>query len=79
MMATRRLISVDDLLDQLSSRELQERLDALLAEASGGCNACLFADPFSDRLCTVPDISPEDFDLGVSGIDCSRFQSRVQL
>ena len=43
------------------------------APSIGGCNGCSFADPFSDRLCTLPDISAEDFDLGVSGINCSRF------
>ena len=52
---------------------LSVRLRAVQAQPTGGCNACRFADPLSDRLCTIPDISAEDFDLGVSGINCSRF------
>ena len=53
---------------------LDMRLRTLSAQPAEGCNACRFADPFSDRLCTVPDISAEDFDLGVSGANCSRFE-----
>jgi hypothetical protein len=57
----------------LVESDLRVRLHAVQAQPTGGCNACRFADPLSDRLCTIPDISAEDFDLGVSGINCSRF------
>ena len=57
----------------LVESDLSPRLRAVQAQPTGGCNACQFADPLSDRLCTIPDISAEDFDLGVSGINCSRF------
>ena len=57
----------------LVESDLSARLRAVQAQPTGGCNACRFADPLSDRLCTIPDISAEDFDLGVSGINCSRF------
>lgn len=57
----------------LVESDLSTRLRAVQAQPTGGCNACRFADPLSDRLCTIPDISAEDFDLGVSGINCSRF------
>ena len=53
---------------------LDARLRTLSVQPVGGCNACRFADPFSDRLCTVPDISAKDFGLGVSGTNCSRFE-----
>jgi hypothetical protein len=68
------LIPVEDLLHRLSADELEARVAALRAHPTGGCNACRFADPSSDRLCTILDISAEDFDLGVAGFDCSRFQ-----
>ena len=57
----------------LVESDLRVRLHAVQAQPTGGCNTCRFADPLSDRLCTIPDISAEDFDLGVSGINCSRF------
>ena len=57
----------------LVESDLRVRLRTVQAQPTGGCNACRFADPLSDRLCTIPDISAEDFDLGVSGINCSRF------
>jgi len=78
-MATNKpLISVEELLNRRTPEEWKARARAYLAVAGprGGCDVCRFADPFSDRLCTIPDISPEDFDLGVSGINCSRFQPR---
>jgi len=72
---TKPVIAVDDLVQRwLTDGDLSVRLDVLRARPVGGCNACRFADPFSDRLCTIPDISAEDFDLGVSGINCSRFE-----
>lgn len=46
-------------------------------ETTGGCNACAYADPLSDRLCTLADISAADFDLGVSGLNCTRFVPAV--
>ena len=57
----------------LVESDLSARLRAVQAQPTAGCKACQFADPLSDRLCTIPDISAEDFDLGVSGINCSRF------
>jgi hypothetical protein len=57
----------------LVESDLSACLRAVQAQPTGGCNACRFADPLNDRLCTLPDISAEDFDLGVSGINCSRF------
>lgn len=76
MATARPIVRVEDLLMQLTERELADRVRRLRAGSTGGCDACRFADPLDDRLCTVPDISPEDFDLGVSGIDCARFQPR---
>jgi hypothetical protein len=71
----RPVIDVDDLVHQwLAGGHLDDRLRTLRAQPTGGCNACHFADPLSDRLCTIRDISAEDFDLGVSGINCSRFE-----
>ena len=68
-------LAVPDLVDRwLAQGDFTARLHTLQAQPKGGCNACRFADPLSDRLCTIPDISAEDFDLGVSGINCSRFQ-----
>jgi hypothetical protein len=75
-MATRRLITTNDLLNGLTQEDLEAWVRERHQEPVGGCDACLFEDPFSDRLCTIPDISAEDFDLGVSGINCSRFQPR---
>ena len=57
----------------LVESDLSARLRAVQVQPTGGCNACQFADPLSDRLCTIPDISAKNFDLGVSGINCSRF------
>jgi hypothetical protein len=76
MATTKSLIAIEEVLDRLSPDQWRARAQAWLAQPTGGCNACRFADPLSDRLCTVPDISAEDFDLGVSGINCSRFQPR---
>jgi hypothetical protein len=76
MATIRGLISASELLAQWSPDELAAHVNDLSSAPSGGCDACRFADPLSDRLCTVPDISAEDFDLGVSGINCSRFQPR---
>ena len=70
MAATRLLISVEEIFDRFSPDELAARIRALRSQPIGGCDACRFADTFSDRLCTIPDISAEDFDLGVSGMDC---------
>src|SRR5437867_4198972 len=78
MVATESLIPAEGLLSHLSDEELRDRVRQLLAVPRGGCDACRFEDPFSERLCTVPDISPEDFDLGVHGINCSRFQPREE-
>jgi hypothetical protein len=78
MATDKQLIPVEDLLKGRTDEELRAWARAYLAAAEpiGGCDACRFEDPFSDRLCTIPDISLEDFDLGVSGINCSRFQPR---
>jgi hypothetical protein len=70
----RSVLTVPDPVERwLVESDLRARLRAVQAQPTGGCNACRFADPLSDRLCTIPDISAEDFDLGVSGINCSRF------
>lgn len=80
MDTTKPVRAVDDLVQRWrADGNLSARLRALRAQPLGGCNACRFADPFSDRLCTIPDISTEDFDLGVSGINCSRFQPHEEL
>ena len=76
MAATEPLISVEDLVNRWTPEEWKKRIQAYLAQPRGGCDACRFEDPFSDRLCTIPDISAEDFDLGVSGLNCSRFEPR---
>ncbi|MBI1926654.1 hypothetical protein HYR99_20735 [Candidatus Poribacteria bacterium] len=78
MAANNQLIPVEDLLKGRTDEELRAWVRAYLAAAEpiGGCDACRFEDPFSEELCTIPDISPEDFNLGVSGINCSRFQPR---
>ena len=78
MVTNKQLIPVEDLLKGRTDEELRARVKAYLADAEprGGCDACRFEDPFSDRLCTIPDISAEDFNLGVSGINCSCFQPR---
>jgi hypothetical protein len=71
---TQSVLTVPDPVERwLVESDLSTRLRAVQAQPTGGCNACRFADPLSDRLCTIPDISAEDFDLGVSGINCSRF------
>jgi hypothetical protein len=76
-MATNKpLISVEELLKSRTPEEWRARARAYFAEPVGGCDACQFEEPFSDRLCTLPDISKDDFALGVSGINCSRFQPR---
>jgi hypothetical protein len=76
MATPRRLISGEELVNRRTPEEWKARIQAYLAEPRGGCDACRFADPFSDHLCTLLDIRAEDFDLGVSGINCSRFQPR---
>ena len=74
MDTTRSVLTVPDPVERwLVESDLSARLRAVQAQPTGGCNACRFADPLSDRLCTILDISTEDFDLGVSGINCSRF------
>lgn len=74
MDTTQSVLRVPELVERwLVESDLSTRLRAVQAQPTGGCNACRFADPLSDRLCTIPDISAEDFDLGVSGINCSRF------
>ena len=74
MDTTRSVLTVPDPVERwLMASDLSARLRAVQAQPTGGCNACRFADPLSDRLCTILDISPEDVDLGVSGINCSRF------
>ena len=74
MDTTRSVLTVPDPVERwLVESDLRARLRAVQAQPTGGCNACRFADPLHDRLCTIPDISAEDFDLGVSGINCSRF------
>ena len=74
MDTTRSVLTVPDPVERwLVASDLSARLRAVQAQPTGGCNACRFADPLSDRLCTILDISTEDFDLGVSGINCSRF------
>ncbi len=74
MDTTRSVLTVPDPVERwLVTSDLSARLRAVQAQPTGGCNACRFADPLSDRLCTILDISTEDFDLGVSGINCSRF------
>jgi len=68
------VLIVPDLVERwFVAGELATRMRAIQAQPTGGCNACRLADPLSDRLCTLPDISTEDFDLGVSGLPCSRF------
>jgi hypothetical protein len=70
----RPVMTITDLVQQWRTDGRFDRdLCSLHAPSKGGCNVCRFADPFSDRLCTLPDISAEDFDLGVSGHNCSRF------
>ena len=81
MATNRELIPVEDLLKGRTDDELRKWARNYLAEAEpiGGCDACRFENvfgDFSEPLCTIPDISPEDFDLWVSGINCSRFQPR---
>ena len=78
MATNKELISVEELLNRRTPEEWRAWAREYLAaaEPQGGCDACRFEDPFSDRLCTIPDISAEDLDLGVSGINCSRFQLR---
>ena len=78
MATNKQLISVEEVLSRRTPEEWRASARAYLAAAEprGGCDACRFEEPFSDRLCTIPDISPEDFNLGVSGINCSRFQPR---
>lgn len=74
MDTARSVLTVPDPIELwLVESDLSARLRAVQAQPTGGCNVCRFADPLSDRLCTLPDISAEDFDLGVSGINCSRF------
>jgi hypothetical protein len=77
-MATKPLISIEELVNRYTAEEWRERIRAHLAVPRGGCDACRFEDPFSERLCTIPDISAEDFDLGVHGINCSRFHPREE-
>jgi hypothetical protein len=72
------LIDAEQLLRTKTPDEWRAWARAYLSQPRGGCDACRFEDPFSERLCTVPDISPEDFDLGVHGINCSRFQPRAE-
>ncbi len=78
MATNKQLISVEELLNRQTPEELKARTRAYLADAEPreGCDACRFEYPFSDRLCTIPDISAEDFALGVSGINRSCFQPR---
>jgi hypothetical protein len=64
MATTKPLISVEQLVDRVLSDDFKQRLEALRAVPTGGCNVCRFADPLSDELCTIEDISAEDFDMG---------------
>ena len=75
MEPTRTVMAVDDVVCRwVADCGLAACLRTLDVQRLGGCNACRFADPLSDRLCTILDISAKDFDLGVSGLNCSRFE-----
>ena len=74
MEAPKFVLAIPGLVDRwMVEGVLAKRVRTVQAQPTGGCNACRFAEPLSDRLCTLPDISVEDFDLGVSGLPCSRF------
>ena len=81
MATNKELIPVENLLKNRTTEELRAWVRDYLAngEERGGCDVCQFENVlggFSEPLCTLPDISKEDFNLGVSGINCSRFQPR---
>ena len=74
MDTTKSVLTVPDPVERwLAESDLSARLRAVQAQPTGGCNAGRCADPLSDRLCTLPDMSAEDVDLGVSDINGSRF------
>jgi hypothetical protein len=84
-MATRKpLIPPEELPRGRTPAEWQAWTRAYLASAGerGGCDVCRFENIFGDLsepLCTLPDISKEDFALGVAGVNCSRFQPRKRV
>ena len=44
-----------------------------------GQDACRFSDAFSWDICTLPDISVKDFQIGIMGENCSRFEPNEHL
>lgn len=68
----------NNLLSAVSDVELRAWVSDAVARhgALGGCDACRHADQLSDRICTLPDISREDLDCGISGVNCSRWDAR---
>ena len=79
MATNKELISVEDLLSRRTPEEWRASARAYLASVGerAGCDVCRFENIFVDEpLCSLPDISKEDFNLGVSGVNCSRFQPR---
>ena len=81
MATNKQLISVEELSSQRTPEEWRAWTRAYLESVGerAGCDVCRFENIFVDEpLCSLPDISKEDFNLGVSGVNCSRFQPRFE-
>jgi hypothetical protein len=84
MATNKQLIPGEELLKGRTDEELREWVRNYLAERApqSGCDACRFENvfaEFNEPLCSLPDISKEDFALGVAGVNCSRFQPRKRV
>jgi len=62
------------------AKEIQEDIwSGRIQLPVSGCDACRFSDAYSWDICTLPDISVEDFQIGIMGENCSRFEPNEHL
>jgi len=62
------------------AKEIQEDIWAgRIQLPTSGCNACRFSDAYNWDICTLPDISVKDFQIGIMGENCSRFEPNEHL
>ena len=80
-MATRKqLEAMDRVIQNFDAKELwNDILSGRLDLPTSGCDACRFSDAFSWDICTLPDISVKDFQIGIMGENCSRFEPNEHL
>ena len=80
-MATKKqLEAMDRVIQNFDAKELwNDILSGRFELPTSGCNACRFSDAFSWDICTLPNISVEDFQIGIMGENCSRFEPNKHL